>query len=385
MISRLLPVLAASILTAHHPLQSTEPARGTVLYVGIVPRTARITLRPLGRFSILEDKNGKSHGLQSRQTYPVTAPRRSQIAFGPYVFRGSIRLIPKDAQDSMMVGARKYHGKLRIRPNGDGTFSVISELDLEEYLYGVVPAEMSPDWPLEALKAQAVVARTFAMKNLGKFRASGFDLSGDSRSQVYGDPDRASPRVIEAVRSTRGEVLSWRGEILPAYFHSCCGGHTAGIQAVWGGHGKPPKPLRGVSDRWCKPSRDYEWTAYFSSDDILAELARHGYSLTKLKSIRPGRRDSSGFLQTVRLKTDQGTIEMRASDFRDWVGNTEIKSTKIMRIAKKSRGYLFAGRGFGHGAGLCQWGAYFMSKKNKSYKKILAYYFPGAKLAKLDE
>ncbi|MBI4386719.1 MAG: SpoIID/LytB domain-containing protein [Elusimicrobia bacterium] len=366
-------------------IRSVGRISDSILQIGLVPRTSRITLRPEGRFSIVDQHTGESRSLDTRDYTLKTAADGKALLFGPFEFQGQIRLLPKTPGEVMRVGSQKYRGNLLVKPNGDETFAVVSEMGLEEYLYGVLAAEMSPQWPMEALKAQAVVARTFALTNLGKFEDSGFDLSNDSRSQVYADIDMQSPRVIKAVRRTRGEILAWRGQTIETFFHSCCGGHTADPKAAWGGSGKSAPPLRGVSDRACRPSPQYRWTAYLSDDDIKGALQKRGYLFTRLRSLRPGRRDRSGFLRTVRVTLDRENVAIQASDFRRWLGNMDIKSTKIDRIARKRKGYVFAGRGFGHGAGLCQWGAYFMALDGKNYRKILSHYFPGAKILQRDD
>ena len=244
---------------------------------------------------------------------------------------------------------------------------------------------MSPSWPPEALKAQAVVARTFALANLGKYHASGFDLSDDSLSQGYGDLDRESAPATEAVRSTRGQVLWWGGSLLPAFFHSCCGGHTLSSAEAWGGGTSAPKPLRGVGDRWCRESPHAAWTAYFSDEDLLSALQRHGVLAASLHGIRLGRRTGSGHLRDLRLALDDEVRDVRADDLRKWLGSGELKSTKIARVIKKKHGYVFLGRGFGHGVGLCQWGAKSMAEHGKTYRQILKAYFPGADLHVRDD
>ncbi len=308
------------------------------------------------------------------------------LRFGPFDFEGQVRLSPETASGYVELGPRKYGGSLIIRADRDSTLTVVQETGLEEYLSGVLPVEMSPEWPVEALKAQAVVARTFALGNLGKFQRSGFDFSDDARSQVYAGLDRQDPRTTAAVRETEGEVLAWRGKPLKVFFHSCCGGHSADVATVWGSAEKTPPPGRGVRDRTCEASPHYSWTAYFSNEAILAALQGHGILVTSLRGISVGRRDrASGYAKTLRLTAGRRVIELRANDFRNWIGSTELRSTKILRIARRKHGYQFEGSGYGHGVGLCQWGARLQADRGKDYRQILKFYFPGAEIRKRDD
>ena len=354
----------------------------SLIQIGIIQRANRLFLRPEGTFSITDQKTGKSHMLEDSVEYALTSEAGRGLVFGPYQFQGQVRLAPQYPKDFIRVQKKKYRGNLVVRPNADSTLTVIEELGLEEYLYGVLPSEMSPDWPLEALKAQAVVARTFALGNLGKYRASGFDLSDDSDSQVYADLDTHSASAIEAVEKTNNQVLYWKDRLLPAFFHSTCGGHTSSRGAIWGEAATTERPLRGVSDRYCAGSPHYEWTIYIAELDIIGALQRHKLPVAKLKDIRMGARDGSGFLKTLKLSVAGSTLQIKANDFRKWMGNTDFKSTKILKIVKRRVGYQFTGRGFGHGVGLCQYGAKGMAERGKNYQQILKYYFPGADLVR---
>lgn len=379
---RLLPLLAALAAAQARGTQGgLDRVSPSILQIAVVQRTRELLLRPEGAFSAVEQRTGRSSPLESRRDYELRAGEGSRFAFGPYRFEGPVRLVPGAAEDWMRVGPKKYQGSLLLRPNPDATLSVISELGLEEYLHGVLPAEMSPDWPPEALKAQAVVARTFALNNLDKFRDSGFDLSNDSRSQVYDGLDSHDPRAIRAVRETAGLVLTWKGRLLPAFFHSCCGGRTASHAAVWGGPRDVPRPLRGVADRFCSASPHYAWSAYFPSDAVLAALQRHRLPVARLKGVRIGSTDPSGIVRTLRVRADGSWLEVRTADLRSWLGPGEFKSARLLRVVEKRKGYVFIGRGFGHGVGLCQWGARGMAERGRDYRKILRYYFPGAELS----
>src|SRR5581483_5094686 len=354
------PVRANAIFPTPQRTAVPAPARAgrvsdSLIQIGIVRHTNRITLRTEARFAAVDQKNGETIELQPSVDYLLLAGPGRGLSLGPYQFERQFRLISAGPGGFVRLGPKRYRGSLLVRAAGDATFTIVNEVGLEEYIEGVLPAEMSPEWPFEALKAQAVVARTFALANLDKFRAQGFDFSDDNRSQAYGDIDRQKPSTDRAVRETQGQVLTWDGKMLRAFFHSCCGGHTCSVGTIWGSMAAAPKPLRGVADRYCAGSPEYQWSAYFTTDDIVAALQKHGSPLSKLQSLRVGQFDrSSGYMKTLNVKMN-----------RNWMGNKDFKSTKVLRIVPKSNGYYFVGKGFGHGVGLCQWGARAMAEKGK--------------------
>ncbi|MBI2362857.1 MAG: SpoIID/LytB domain-containing protein [Elusimicrobia bacterium] len=257
---------------------------------------------------------------------------------------------------------------------------MVDELGIEEYLFGVLPHEMSPDWPEEALKAQAVVSRSFALASLGRHEASGFDLTDDDRSQLYTGLTTESERVRAAVRATSGEVLQSAGRSFQPYFHSTCGGHTSDSSEVWGG--AKVKPLRGVKDSWCKASPHYRWDAYLAKEDILAGLNRNGTPAGRIDDIREGTRGAGGFLKDLRLKTDGSWSRVGANQFRLWMGVQQLKSVRLDSVRRLRKGFEFSGRGYGHGVGLCQWGARGQAEAGRRYREILSFYFPGASVGR---
>jgi stage II sporulation protein D len=369
---RLALALAASAWAA-------APARlsDSIIQVGLASRASRVSLRPEGEFSAVDLASGERRPLVRGKTVEASSDRQGRVSLGGVRFSGAVRLLPGRVEDSVYLGERRYRGNVILKPGGDATVTVVNELGIEEYLYGVLAREMSPDWPLEALKAQAVVARTWALNNLGKFADLGFDLSDDARSQIYSGLDGESERSRRAVRETSGEILLWRGRPLDAFFHSCCGGHTAPASAVWGG--ADPRPLRGVPDRYCSDSPYFQWSAFLSARAVAAALRGMGFDVPSVDSLTPGRRDGSGYLRDLRVRAGRRTLRLRASDLRNAMAS--VKSAQIWRIIRRKGGFELVGRGFGHGVGLCQWGARGLASRGRGYRDILEHYFPGAEVA----
>lgn len=355
----------------------------SIIAVGIARRVPHVILTPQGDFSAVDQATGEILRLERGRAYRAEADSGRRLILGPHLFLGSARILPGGADAHVLIGGVKHRGNLLLKPNEDATLTVVDEMGIEEYLFGVLPREMSPTWPLEALKAQAVVARTFALTHLGKFEAEGFDLSDDAFSQVYSGLEDDSERVRDAVRQTRGQVLHYRGRLLTAYFHSTCGGRTSDPAVVWGG-GETPRPLRGVSERYCRISPHSSWTAFFPAERILRALAARGVRARAVQAIRPGDRED-GRLRDVLLKLDGDWRRVRAHDLRLWLGPQALKSARISRISRRRGGFEFSGSGYGHGVGLCQWGARAMALKGRTYRRILAEYFPGARLVEREE
>ena len=378
-------VAVLTLLAAAGASAAREPRiAASLVQIGIVHKSAGLVLRAHGRFTIVDQETGETHALSEGRDYPVQVVPGA-LRLGPFSFNGQARLAPRSVGSYVELGGSFYHGSLLVRPNPDQTVTVVQETGIEDYLYGVLPKEMSPEWPTEALKAQAVVARTFALANLGKFQRSGFDFTPDVRSQAYVGLDGRDPRATAAVKATEAQALYYRGKLLKAFFHACCGGHTSSVAAIWGSPDKMEEPMRGVRDGYCAASPHMSWTAYAAFSDILAALNSHDRYASKLKGIGRGRTDPSGHLRTIKFYTDSGTIEVRANEFRNWIGSTDLKSTNITSIVRRRKGYEFAGKGYGHGVGLCQWGAREMAAQGKSYRQILDHYFPGAEIRRVED
>lgn len=379
--------LAAACLTSALSAAPLVPARisESIIAVGIAHRAPKLRIRAEGNFSVIDQTTGELRKLDRGREYTVEGETGKYVVLGPHLFQGPARLLPGDPGEYVLIEGRKYRGNILFKPNLDDTITAIDEMGIEEYLYGVLPKEMSPTWPMEALMAQAIVSRTFALNSLGRHSESGYDVSDGPLSQVYTGLEIESERIREAVRRTSGRVLHWKGARMLAYFHSCCGGRTRDPDSVWGGFESVPKPLKGVRDRACRDTPHYTWSVYFRNGLILKALAERGLPSGRLKAIKPGKRSSSGRLISLKMKVGRRWIRVKARDLRTWLGASKLKSTWIRRIVRGKRGFEFIGSGYGHGVGLCQWGARRMAESGDGHREILGHYFPGAKIVKWEE
>ncbi|MBI4060401.1 MAG: SpoIID/LytB domain-containing protein [Elusimicrobia bacterium] len=363
-------------------LAAAVAADAATVQVAIVRQAASATLMPDGE-TLIAQPGAKPMPLEWKGELALR-PRDGGLRLANLRLKTETRLLPGPGA-RIRVGPNTYRGALILRLDPGQTVTIVEEVEVEEYLEGVLPHEMNPDWPLEALKAQAVVARTFTYANMGKFRKDGFDLTADTRSQVYKGMTAINENVRAAVRQTRGEVLGWKGRLLRVYYHACCGGATTDAGAAWGGEGEIPRPLKGVRDPWCAASPHMKWIAYFAWADLTAAISERRMLNSPLQSLRIGARDAAGYVRTFLAKSGGETVELKAAELRGSLGAGEMKSVRIKRLNLLKKGVEFIGGGSGHGVGLCQWGARLQAEKGRGYAKILLFYFPGAELSEVDE
>ena len=252
----------------------------------------------------------------------------------------------------------------------------IVALDLEEYLYGVVPIETPASWPAAALQAQAIIARTYALQKRTLSRP--YDLVATDADQRYGGPAAARPAGNAAVDATRGQTLSYLGGPASVFYSSCCGGHSADASELWGHAGLPY--LRGVADPYCTASPDYRWQRSVPLDRARAALAGR-LSGTQLAA-QLDDPDDSGRPRSVTFRDDAGdAIVVTVSELRQRLGTETVRSLWIREIdfegTQAGPLVVIEGSGRGHGVGLSQWGARGMALAGATAPDILAQYFPG--------
>lgn len=328
-----------------------------------------------------------------------------------------------------------YRGALEVSAGGDGLLAAVNVVPLEDYLCGVVPDEVPPDWPAETLKAQAVAARTYALytRGAGRHAAQGFDLCATVDCQVYGGIAAEDARATAAVDATRGEVLRYGSELIQAYFHASSGGHTENSENVWGAY----QPyLRGVPD-FDQDSPRYNWETTIALADAEALLRAAGMDVGRLYDFSAvGARGVSGRAVTVELRGANGSLRVKANTARLALGlystlyeqearGEAVADAVVLRppgtaavvgadgvlswrdpagaavagaggaggVVTRGAGpyavgrYLlpaavtFRGHGRGHGIGMSQWGARALAADHGyTYRQVLEYYYQGARV-----
>jgi stage II sporulation protein D len=303
---------------------------------------------------------------------------------------------------AIRVADRAYRGAVLLLPAASGV-TVVNVLDMEAYLLGVVPLEIGagrPESEVEAVKAQAVAARTYAIRHSGRRSELGFDVFATVMDQVYGGADVEDPVSTRAVLETRGEIAVYRGEPIEAYYHSTCGGRTAALEEVWVG---APRPyLRSVSDEkpgggwYCETSNRFQWTERWDEPALVAAIDRglrdRGIAagpVTRVEHLGLTGRTGSGRAEAMRVGTNLGEHTVRGDSVR-WVLRPDpdriLNSAAITLFPHGTHGVsglTVEGRGWGHGIGMCQVGALGRAREGHSYRDILAAYYPGIQIVRL--
>jgi stage II sporulation protein D len=243
----------------------------------------------------------------------------------------------------------------------------ILTIPIESYVASVLAGEVSPSWPMEALKAQAIASRTFALKRMKDRKNKPFHVENSHIDQVF----RHEPAAVfvEAVKETAGLVLAFNSEPIEASFHSTCGGHTANAKEVWG---QSYSYLKGVPCTYCSISPSYKWSSKFKISELEKKLGQ------KISNIKILNKNSDERVKSLQLAKNN----ISGHQFRTKIGPVKIRSTLITAIEKKAQNITIHGQGFGHGVGLCQYGALGMAKNGFLALGILAYYYPGTEIKK---
>lgn len=284
-----------------------------------------------------------------------------------------------DAQPAGPTGfyydGRPYRGSFQRL--GDG--SIVNVVDLEQYLYAVVPHEMTASWPPTALQTQAICARTYVLQRSDPRRE--YDLVPSELDQVYAGVAGESPAGRAAVDATSGQVLRFGAGYASVAYSSCCGGHTESSADAWGGAFFPY--LAGVACSYCSQSPNYRWSVTVALADIAQRFAAQLSDAGALRDVRVADVDPSGRARTFELVADR-SVTVKGTTFRLAVGPRVVRSLLLtgMRTEPQSAAVQIDGSGLGHGVGMCQWGARGMAQLGRSAQEVLAFYFPGTTIAR---
>lgn len=291
------------------------------------------------------------------------------------------RRLSFSASSAVYVNNKPYRGLAELSVSDRGIL-VVNQLPLEEYLVGLINCEISSAWPIEAVKAQAVIARTYALNRKKARINSPYHLESSVIDQVYEGCLVEDSRARRAVLETEGEVLTFAGGIIQAFYHSSCGGRTEASENVWG---SSLPYLKGVDCQYCLTSpAATTWEYKLQLEEIEDRLRAAGHKVSGLYDIKPGMINSRGRLKQVVLLAQKGGSTISGEQFRKAVGYGVIKSTRFT-IKNSKNEVSFSGSGNGHGVGLCQWGAKQRALDGFAYGEILSYYYPGTELKKLSD
>lgn len=292
-------------------------------------------------------------------------------------YEGILRFEPTPGTASW-IGNRPYRGAIEVVPDSvvPGTVNAINLVMIDDYLKGVLPSEMIPDWELEALKAQAIAARSYAIANYGRRRDRGFDLFATVADQVYGGLKAEKPHTNQAVDETRWQIMTYQNRPVSAYFHASAGGMTDHIEKIW-----------GFDAPYIRPRQDYDqaapkahWRKLVPKFVLERALAPFKLGIGKLQQIRVASYTPGGRADHVLIQGSQSAVHIDAKVLRFALG---LNSTKFDVWKDKAGVFHFQGEGWGHGLGLSQWGARQMAKDGKSAHDILLHYYTGVSIQTL--
>lgn len=292
-------------------------------------------------------------------------------------FRSPIKIVSSD--DFIQVNNYPYRGTIVIY-NHRGKLLVVDELPLEVYLVGLINSETYSTWPREAIRAQAVVARTYALHRAAGNKNAFFDVRATVLDQCYLGSRLEDPASRDAVSSTRGQALSYGEKIAETFYYSTCGGATASSKEVWG---SDFPYLSSVICTWCADSPRFFWKFEMTGEAIGGALAKSGIHVGELKKLRAVGKTSSGRNDLIFIEGTRGRKTIKATTFRQALGYTNLFSTWFDIFELDGGGYKFLGRGSGHGVGMCQWGSRGLALDGKTYQDILLYYYNGCSIKQL--
>ncbi len=318
-----------------------------------------------GKYSILNYQYGSSISSGSDTTLHIE-DHSSGIKIDGLGTYGAGIIIETD--NGFSIGGNEYYDDaIIVKYNGKAI--LINNLDVENYVMGVLPYEMSPSWPIEALKAQALAARTYALYHYSKNQDEGrlFDVDNTTKYQVYKGKGMVNSSVAEAVLATKDEVITYDHKVIGAFFHSICGGYTDSTKNLFG---TDIPYLRGSACYYCKDKIEV-WTNNIELDKIKQIF---GFDVAKSANVSIRLTKQNQKVVKVRMSGGGKTMEIDGREFRSKIGTTIVPS---LGFSVKANGQTVSiiGTGRGHGVGMCQWGAYGMAERGMKYPNIIKQYY----------
>lgn len=320
--------------------------------------------------AIIRDGTGKQIGSLTNLDAFAAVPKGKTVAIGNW--QASQLIIEPTEGGYVWIGDKWYRGRTRLLPQGKG-ITAVNLVDLESYLYSVVGSEAFPTWPQDALKAQSVAARTYALHTIAKSSNRFYDLDTTTSTQVYKGLEKEFDTTHEAVDGTAGQILTYNGKAILAAFHSSSGGHTENVEDVW----VSALPyLRGVVD-YDQQSPVFQWTKTFTP----LQLGKLIGGVGSVRALIPERTTPQGRIVSLKVVGSSGTKRIKGTQLRKAL---DLRST-LFTASLEGSSFVISGRGYGHGLGLSQWGSQYLAEQGVSYRDILSHYYQNATLSQLPQ
>lgn len=279
-----------------------------------------------------------------------------------------LKKIGNKIKGDLLISGIHYTGEIEVWKGQDGLY-VINEIPFEDYIKSVVLAEVGTNWEMEALKAQAVVSRTYAVYQKNANGNPYYHLTSSVLHQAY-KGNSSDTRIAYAVEKTSGEILTFNNKPIEAFYHSTAGDRTELPEEVFG---KSYPYLKSV-EASCETSPYWVWERKMPVSELERSLNVSGVKNITIKSLT-----ATGRVKELRIDADSGQDTIKATELRKLLGWQKLPSTNF-GLVRDGDSVIFEGKGFGHGVGLCQWSALEMAKKGKSYREILSFFYPGTEI-----
>ncbi len=403
----------ASIVTGTPSETAKSDGGDQPVRIALATSAASVDISSTGDWN-LYNRNSEHLVFRARPNERVTVTKRGNTLVATRVDResssrqsGPLVVRALTPGSFVTLGGKRYRGELVVNATDSGIL-VVNRLSVESYLRGVVPLEIGTRKPGDdaAIQAQSVAARSYSYVHMAEAGERAFDMYSTVQDQVYGGVEAENPMADSAIATTQGMVVRYAGQVVNTPYHSTCGGSTAEVQEVW--WREPNQPyLRPVSDRipgtdrfYCDPSSRFRWTATFDRAQLRATLEKYlsQYSsappgpIAAVTAIRIDGRTPSDRVASMTVQTVGGSYTVRGNDVRFVLrspGGTILNSTYF--TAESSIGpsgevenLTLRGGGYGHGIGMCQWGAIGRARAGQDYRTILTTYYPGTTVSRID-
>ena len=350
--------------------------------VAVAQNEAEVALKIRGRYTLTSLDTGEAIHSARRLDKVAVRATEAGLSLGDQAFAVKGLRVESQRDAAIDVNGRHLRGTIEITRQPNQKLRVINYVPLEDYLRGVLSKEAPDYWPKEALRAIAIAARTYAVYQRLIKSGDAFDVRADVLSQDYGGKSSEKLATSRAVTDTAGWILVYEGKVFPSFYHSTCGGMTENGR-VMGKFDLPPL-AGGITCRYCSGSPFFSWQRRLSRADVAWALHKspHG-SIGAIKSFEVTKRTPSQRVEQAIITGAQRSLKLTGYDIRALFGFDRIRSP-LFTVTENGDGFVLDGHGWGHGVGLCQWGASELARRGMPAAEILAYYYRGAQLVQLE-
>ncbi len=368
---------------------SNELSSKAQINICVLEKVNKAVLLNLSSSEVILQINNKKFLLRG-SNIKIEFKGHNKVKINDLIYDLPVYIRYKKQKDTCELNGQIYPLNFKIYTLDNKSLIFVNIVDIETYVEGVLPYEVVSSWSDEMLKVQAVIVRTYALANINRHKEDGYDLCNNIHCQVYkgfSKNELMRKRVEKAVKKTKGMVLvePKTKKLIQTYYHAACGGATEDMSEIW--HSTIQVPwLVSVKCDFCRKSPYYKWSYSISQEDFCSVLRKNGYNLTKkTNKINVVDKTKGGRIKNVEIISLDSKFKIGMEELRKILGYQKLKSTKIYKIEVTPKTITFYGLGWGHGVGLCQWGANELTNLGKSFKEVLEYYYPNTKIIKIYE